>query len=197
MTDPTPRDLRILLLEDDSQDAEMVTRALERTGPAWLVQCVATEAEYASALESFVPDVILSDHSLSDFGPLEALRLAQRSRPGSPFLIVSHTCEPSVFECLKAGAADFVEKSDLARLRPAITAALEARAPLRKLSNRQLEVLQLLTAGSSTRRIAERLGLSVKTVETHRAQVMKRLGIRDLAGLVRFSIHVGLVSAAA
>lgn len=197
MTDPTLKDLRILLLEDDDQDAENVTHALEHTDPTWVVRSVRTEGEYASALESFLPDVILSDHSLGSLGPMEALHLAQRSRPGSPFLIVSRSCEPTVFECLKAGAADFVEKSDLARLGPAITAALQARAPLRKLSNRQLEVLQLLTSGSSTRSIAERLGLSVKTVETHRAQVMKRLGIRDLAGLVRFSIYVGLVSAAA
>ena len=110
--------------------------------------------------------------------------------------MVAAECDHAALESLKAGAADFVRKNDLERLGPAIQAALEARTPLRKLSNRQLEVLQMLSSGRSTKNIAERLNLSVKTVETHRAQVMKRLGIRELAGLVRYSIYVGLVSAA-
>jgi DNA-binding NarL/FixJ family response regulator len=70
------------------------------------------------------------------------------------------------------------------------------RLPLRKLSSRQHQVLQLLAAGLSAGEIARRLGLSVKTVETHRAQVMHRTGIHDLAGLVRYAVRVGIVSAA-
>jgi two-component system, NarL family, response regulator LiaR len=57
-------------------------------------------------------------------------------------------------------------------------------------------VLQLIAAGNSTREVARRLRLSVKTVETHRAQVMKRLDIHDLASLVRYAVRVGIVSAA-
>lgn len=170
--------------------------ALSQINPAWVVHTVATEAEYTINLDSFAPDVVLVSEPSDRMELIEALRLAQRRRPGSPFLITAAECEPAALECLKAGAADFVRRSDLARLGPAIISALEERTPLRKLSNRQLEVLQLLSSGRSTRSIAERLNLSVKTVETHRAQVMKRLGIRELAGLVRYSIHVGLVSAA-
>jgi len=62
------------------------------------------------------------------------------------------------------------------------------------LTPRQRQILQLLAEGKSTREIAERLHLSVKTVETHRAQIMERLGIHDLAGLVRFAIRAGLVA---
>ncbi len=62
------------------------------------------------------------------------------------------------------------------------------------LSPRQREVLQLLAEGRSTKEIASDLGLSIKTVETHRAQIMERLNIRDVPGLVRFAIRAGLIS---
>ena len=66
--------------------------------------------------------------------------------------------------------------------------------PLDRLTPRHREVLQLLAEGQTTKDIAARLKLSVKTVETHRAQLMDRLDIHDLAGLVRFAIRVGLVA---
>jgi DNA-binding NarL/FixJ family response regulator len=62
------------------------------------------------------------------------------------------------------------------------------------LTPRQREILQLIAEGRSTREIAQRLHVSVKTVETHRAQLMDRLGIRDVAGLTRYAIRIGLVS---
>ncbi len=73
--------------------------------------------------------------------------------------------------------------------------ALEtARDPLEKLTPRQREILQLIVEGNSTRKIAEILHVSTKTVETHRAQLQERLGIYDVPGLVRFAIRVGLIS---
>ena len=192
----TNSDLRVLHLVDDSRDSGLVSRALEQSNPSWVVHTAGTETAYTDALESFGPDVVIATEPRSELGLMDALKLAQRRRPGSPFLVVAPECDRAALECLKAGAADFVRESELSRLGPAILGALDARTPLRKLSNRQLEVLQLLSSGRSTKNIAERLNLSVKTVETHRAQVMKRLGIRELAGLVRYSIYVGLVSAA-
>lgn len=62
------------------------------------------------------------------------------------------------------------------------------------LTSRQREILQLVAEGNTSKDIAHRLGLSVKTVEAHRAQIMDRLGIRDLTGLVRFAVRVGLVT---
>jgi len=67
-------------------------------------------------------------------------------------------------------------------------------ATLEVLTSRQREILQLVAEGKSTKEIAQLLDLSVKTVETHRAQIMDRLGIRELAGLVRYAIRTGLVS---
>jgi len=71
---------------------------------------------------------------------------------------------------------------------------LVSDAPAPVLTPRQREILQLIAEGRSTREIAQRLHLSVKTVETHRAQIMDRLDIRDVAGLTRYAIRIGLIS---
>ncbi|MDQ3672943.1 MAG: helix-turn-helix transcriptional regulator, partial [Gemmatimonadota bacterium] len=77
-----------------------------------------------------------------------------------------------------------------------ITDALAIRGPLYKLTDRQIEVLKLVAEGLRTRDIAKRLGLSVKTVESHRGEIMKRLGIHDVVSLVRYAIRVSLIPAA-
>ncbi len=188
--------LRVLLLEQDNRDAELVAHALRRAHPGCSVLRVDSEAAFLDALGAFGPDVVLSNHGVSRFGAFEALCLVQARRPEVPFLLVSSTFEQTALQCLKNGAADFVRKSDLPRLSAAIRGALELRASLRTLSKRQRQVLQLLASGSSTRDIAKRLGVSVKTAETHRGQAMKRLKIHDVAGLVRYAVRVGIVSAA-
>ncbi len=70
-----------------------------------------------------------------------------------------------------------------------------ARSPLERLTARQREILQLVAEGNTTRKIASMLNVSVKTVETHRAQLMDRLEIRDVPGLVRYAIRTGLIQA--
>jgi DNA-binding NarL/FixJ family response regulator len=192
---PSPG-LKVLLLEDDPRDAELVTLAVQRVAPMSRVAWVSSRAAFMGALDEFTPDVILSDHAIADFNALDAFRMVQSRLPGSPFLVVSGAFEQTASDCLKAGAADFIRKVDLSRLGPAIEGAMTLRLPLRKLSSRQHQVLQMLAAGLSAGEIARRLGLSVKTVETHRAQVMHRTGIHDLAGLVRYAVRVGIVSAA-
>jgi DNA-binding NarL/FixJ family response regulator len=187
--------LRILLLEDDPRDAERIIHALQSAAPDSTVKQVDTRSEFVRTLDEFAPDVILSDHAVADFHVLEAFRLAQSRAPGSPFILVSGQFEQRAAECLQVGAADFVPKAEMARLGPAIATALSLRAPLRSLSRRQRQVLQLLATGRSTREIALGLHLSIKTVETHRAQLMSRLDIHDLAGLVRYAVRVGIVSA--
>ena len=193
-TEPSSN-LRILLLEDDPRDAELILHALRDAAPGSAVLQVDSRIDFVRTLDEFVPDVILSDHAVADFNVLEAFRLAQRRAPGSPFILVSGLFEQLASDCLQAGAADFVPKAELSRLGPAMAAALALRAPLRSLSRRQRQVLQLLASGGSTRAIALGLHLSIKTVETHRAQLMSRLDIHDLAGLVRYAVRVGIVSA--
>jgi len=186
--------LKVLLLEDDPGDAELAAHAVRQVAPDSSVRLVDTRAEFVRALEEFVPDVILSDHAVADFNALDAFRLAQQRAPESAFILVAGVFEQRASECLQAGAAEFVHKSDLSRLGPAIASAVSLRAPLRRLSPRQRQVFQLLAAGLSTRDIAQQLQVSIKTVETHRAQLMVRLGIHDVAGLVRYAVQVGIVS---
>jgi DNA-binding NarL/FixJ family response regulator len=188
------RKLRVLVLEDDQRDAELIVHAVGGAAPGSVVQLIHTRAEFLRAVDEFVPDVILSDHGVADINVLEAFRLAQSLVPGTPFILVSGVFEQRASESLQAGAADFVSKSELSRLGPTIAAALSLRAPLRSLSRRQRQVLQLLATGRSSREIARGLRLSIKTVETHRAQLMTRLDIHDLAGLVRYAVRVGIVS---
>jgi DNA-binding NarL/FixJ family response regulator len=115
-------------------------------------------------------------------------------RPRTPLIVVTGALREDVaVTSLRAGAADLVLKDNLSRLRPAIEAALAEREPLERLSRRQLEVLKLIAEGSSSPAIARTLELSVKTVETHRAELMRRLGIHDMVGLVRYAVRVGLV----
>jgi len=97
--------------------------------------------------------------------------------------------------CLRAGAEDVVLTSNVSRLGPVTRRALSVRQPLKRLTRRQLEVLRLISEGRTTRQIATRLGVSAKTVETHRGAMTKRLGIREVARQVRYAVRVGLVSA--
>jgi DNA-binding NarL/FixJ family response regulator len=144
--------------------------------------------------------------------------------PSLPVIILSmHATKEYVIEALRAGASGYVLKNapveELEQaihavhrgekyLTPAISGQLmesfieQSRRPARDgaeggegtLTSRQREVLQLIAEGRSTREIAEALHLSVKTVETHRMQIMARLDIHDVAGLVRYAIRAGLVS---
>lgn len=192
---PTPQStLRVLLLENDPLDADLLSDTLGRSYPECEVLRVDTAVGFERALESFMPDVILANHGVASFSSLEALQITQSRRPGVPFILVSGSFGEVTAESFRRGAADFVRKADLSRLVPCISSALRQREPLRKLSERQREVFRLLAAGRSMRQIAAQLGLSIKTVETHRAEVMRRLEIRDLAGLVRYAIRVGIVS---
>ena len=189
------RPLRILLFEDRPADAELVKLALERAGVPGVTRVADTSDAFADALREFAPDIVLSDHSLARFNAVAALQLLRATRPTVPLIVVAGALdERAAVETLKAGAEDFILKTNLGRLRPAIDAALAVRRPLDRLSPRQVEVLRLLAQGHSMREIAKRLKLSVKTIETHRADVMNRLGIHDVAGLVRYAVRVGLVS---
>jgi DNA-binding NarL/FixJ family response regulator len=166
------RTLRVLLLEDSAADAELITSELDRSG------------------------LILSDHGLPQFSAIAALQLVQVMRPTAPVILVTGTFdEQSLLSTIRNGAEDLVWKSNLRRLRGAIESSLANRKPLEQLSPRQIEVLRYVADGQTTREIAARLQLSVKTVETHRGAIMKRLGIHDVVGIVRYALRVGLVSA--
>ena len=164
------------------------------------------------------PDAILLDITLPGMNGLEAAaRIAKLDVPTRVLMLSMHASAEYAARALAAGAAGYLNKDsafdELATaleeifagrryLCRAIDAGLvqqfERRAStgeseLDALTPRQRQILQLVAEGLGTRQIAERLYLSVKTVETHRIQMMQRLGIFDVPGLVRFAIRNGLV----
>lgn len=190
--------LRILLLEDSEADAELIRQELRRSGLPAISERVDSEAAFASALRDFAPNVVLSDHSLGQFDAQSALALLRKVRPATPLIIVTGSLiGDKTVACLRAGAEDVIIEENLHRLAASITHAVHLRRPLDKLTPRQIEVLQMVAGGYRTREIAAHLKLSIKTIESHRGQIMKRLEIHDVVGLVHYAMRVGLVAIAA
>jgi len=164
------------------------------------------------------PDLVIMDISMKDLNGIEATAQIKQDLPDTRVMILSsHTSEDFVRRAIKAGAEGYVVKEALAaELVAAIKAITQGNAylspgisqhvmsglrgpaergesPLDALTARQREILQMIAEGKSTKEIAFSLEVSIKTIETHRAALMERLGIRDLAGLVRFAVRHGLV----
>jgi DNA-binding NarL/FixJ family response regulator len=163
------------------------------------------------------PDVALLDLAMPGLSGLEVTaQVVREALPTRVVLLSMHANESYVAQALRAGARGYLVKDAAVTELPAALAAIArgevylsgsiskpalddllaqgAKGPLERLSPRQREVLRRIAAGQGTKEIAFELGLSVKTVETHRAQLMERLGIRDVPGLVRLAIRAGLVS---
>jgi len=118
--------VKILLLEDRPEDADIIVRELRRSGLSIDSRRVESRAAYEDALAVFAPDLILSDYTLPGFDGSEALGIAQDRRPDTPFIFVSGTIgEERAIETLKLGAVDYVLKSNRARLAPAVERALK------------------------------------------------------------------------
>lgn len=176
--------------------------------------------EILRRIEELRPDVLLMDVAVPGMHGLETIRIIAGKYPDTRILILFCAADDLiVHQALIAGAAGCLLKraseTELARalatvssgrtyICPAISHAIVAVlaraagagfgvATADVLTSRQREILTLIAEGLTTRQMAARLGLSAKTVEAHRTAIMDRLGIRDLAGLVRFALRVGLV----
>ena len=191
---PKNKAVRILLLDDSRADADLIARELERSEIEIILERVDSEASFTAAVDTFAPDVVLSDHALAQFNSQAALETLRAISPATAFIIMTGAQLGSVTSAsIRAGADDVVVKTHLGGLAASISHALDVRRPLGMLSARQVEVLKLVAEGYRTRDIANRLGLRVKTVESHRYALMKRLHVDSVVGLVRFAIRVGLI----
>jgi DNA-binding NarL/FixJ family response regulator len=211
-----------LLLVDDHSLIRAGVRALVLDLPGYDVIGEANDGSQLLAMvEHLSPDIVLLDISMKQTGGLEALQQLKRIRPQSKVLILSmHTDPALIMQALESGAHGYLLKDTTATelehalqalrnneryLSPAIAHTVinqaltrnqkhPAPADSHNLTARQLEILRLIVRGKSTREIANGLGLSVKTVETHRSQIMKRLQIYDVAGLVLFAVREQIIS---
>ena len=211
-----------VLLADDHTLVRAGIRSLLESLPTVEVVAEAGDGRAALALiETFQPDVILMDIAMPGLNGLEAVSRVTDEFPYVRVIILSmHSNEEYVLRALRAGAAGYLLKdAGPAELELALTAVInnetyltpavskhvtdyvrrvgdETTSSLERLTPRQREVLQLIAEGHTTQEIARLLNLSVKTVDTHRTQLMDRLDIHDIAGLVRYAIRVGLITAA-
>ena len=142
VADRVPAPLRVLLLEDVAMDAELLEFELERARIPFVARRVDTRESFLRELEEFAPDLILSDFSLPRFDGMAALSLARERAPSVPFLIVTGSVnEETAVRCMKAGATDYLLKSNLARIGPAVEGAL-ARVRARTEKARAEEALR-------------------------------------------------------
>lgn len=120
------KQFRILILEDNATDAELARRELRRGNIAFSSRVVATKEGFVRGLQTFAPDLILSDGALSGFDGLSALAIAREKCPDAPFIFFSGTlAEAAGVESLKHGATDYIPKDQCSRLAPAVKRALQ------------------------------------------------------------------------
>src|SRR5206468_7341221 len=210
---------RVLIADDHALVRAGIRAFLEGREVVVVVAEAGNGGEVLELARKHRPDVVLLDISMPGLGGLEASAQLKEELPEVRVVMLSmHANEEYVLQALRAGAAGYMLKdSATAELEIALKAVMQGETylspPISKqvvegyvqrvgaeqpaadhLTPRQRQVLQLIAEGLSTKEIAYRLELSVKTVETHRAQLLELLQIRDIAGLVKYALRNGLVS---
>jgi DNA-binding NarL/FixJ family response regulator len=215
------RQVRILVADDHSIVRRGV-RALLETRPGWKV-CgeAATGAEAVKQAKKLRPDVVVIDITMPDLNGFEATRQIRAATPQTEVLVLTvHESEQALREVLDAGALGYVSKSDLdLNLSTAIESLLRHKPFLSSrvsemmlerylgrdvppkpvgagpniLTPRQREIVRLLAEGKTNKEVALALGISVKTAETHRNNIMRKLHLRSFSHLVRYAVRHNLV----
>jgi DNA-binding NarL/FixJ family response regulator len=211
--------IRVLLADDHTLVRAGLRSLLQGLSGVEVVGEAGDGHEAVRLAETLHPEVVLLDIGMPGLNGLEAARRLGTASPSTRVLILSmHNAEEYVLRALRSGCAGYLLKgSAVSELEIAVRAVARGdiylspavskqvvddyvvrtrggAEPLDALTSRQREILQLVAEGHTSKTIAHRLGLSFKTVEAHRAQIMERLDIHDLAGLVRFAVRVGLVT---
>lgn len=210
--------VKVLIVDDHLIVRAGVRSILENLPDVTVVAEAKDGREALGLVPQLRPDVIFMDISMKNLNGLETTARINKEYPGTHVLVLSmHTNEEYVLQALNAGAAGYLVKDSSSEeiadaLRTVLrgetyhTAAIPRHVlanyvrhstgegkPAERLTPRQREILQLMAEGKSTKEIARVLEISTKTVETHRTQLMERLDIHDVAGLVRYAIRTGFV----
>jgi DNA-binding NarL/FixJ family response regulator len=214
-----------LLLADDHEIVRKGLRALLEAEPGWQVAAEAADGRDAvEKAQQIKPDIAILDISMPSLNGLEATRQIVRDISQTKVLVLTmHDSDPLIQRVLEAGARGYLLKSDAARDLVAAVDALrcnktfftpkvaqlvlegyldknprESASPEGgsfRLTDRQREIVQLLAEGKSSKEVASALGLSVKTAETHRANIMRRLDCHSVTALVRYAIRNHIIEA--
>jgi DNA-binding NarL/FixJ family response regulator len=211
--------IRVLLADDHTLVRAGLRALLNDMQGVEVVAEASTGREAIELAEKHEPDVVLMDIAMSGLNGLEAAEHIIKSHSRSRVIILSmYSTKEYVTRALQIGVKGYLVKDAAASeleialqavalgkkyLSPAISTHLidqyeelsaSAGAPSEILTPRQREILQLIAEGRTTKEIAGILDVSLKTVDTHRTQLMERLGIHDVAGLVRYAVRTGLIS---
>lgn len=208
-----------ILLADDHRIVREGLRQLLNANDAFEVIAEADDGEEAVQIaEALQPDIAIMDIWMPRLSGIDAIRRISRTRATRSIALSMHDSRTYVEEALRAGASGYVVKSSATEdLFEAISAVRAGRSYLSPavaqqvveaitrpgdtsasaaavLTGREREVLQLIAEGHSSKEIAGLLGVSLKTIESHRANLMEKLNIHKVSSLVRFAIRSGLVS---
>lgn len=211
--------LRILLADDHALVRAGIRSLIEDMPGIEVVAEAGDGIEAVNLTGKLQPDLVLMDVAMRNVNGLEATTQIRKQFSTVKVLILSmYTNEDYVVQALRAGASGYLVKDSAPmELEIAINAVKAGdtylsppvsrqvvesymlrvgadASPLDALTPRQREILQLIAEGKSTKEMAYMLKVSIKTIETHRAQIMQRLNVRDIPGLVRYAIKVGLVN---
>jgi DNA-binding NarL/FixJ family response regulator len=211
--------LRVLLADDHALVRAGIRALVERIDGVEVVGQAGDGREALQMIKKQRPDIVLLDITMPGLNGFEVLDQTVKECPEVSVIVLSvHETEEYAMRALNLGAMGYLPKSAASTeleqairsvagkekyLSPELSKKIlfehakdvaEGRSPLAELTSRQLEVLRMIAAGHTTKDIARRLNLSVKTVESHRASLMERLNIHDVAGLVRYAIRMGLVT---
>jgi two-component system, NarL family, response regulator NreC len=205
---------RVLLADDHALVRQGFKAFLERQG--FIVVAEASDGQEALRIAAQTqPDIAILDISMPVLNGVDAARELKKASPETGvILLTKHDEDQYVTEALRVGVNGYVLKSQVATdlvhaiqevsrgsvyLSPCISRAVvdaylsKTNVSTGALSGRERQVLQLVGEGKSTREVAEHLGISVKTAESHRARLMRKLDIHETAGLVRYAIRLGLI----
>ena len=211
---------KLILCDDHKLFREGLRTLLERKPGLQVVAEAADGPAAVASAQSLRPDVVIMDISLPKLNGIESARRILALCPDIKVVFLSmHSDRRFVKEALKAGASAYLLKdAAFDELFTALCAVMDGKtylspaiaqivvsecigqgspadgAAFSVLTAREREVLQLLAEGRSTKQIALHLRLSVKTIETHRMQIMKKLNIHSIAGLTKYAIQEGIVS---
>jgi DNA-binding NarL/FixJ family response regulator len=208
----------VLIADDHGVVAEGLRHLLSSQVEMQVVGLAENGRDAVRAAMESSPDIVLMDHGMPLLNGTEATRLIRERCPATRVIMLSmYSDVVHVYRALQAGASGYIIKRSVGKevveaiwavhrggrymskqLADGVIDHVVHRSapddPLERLSSRERQVLQLLAEGHSVAEIAATLSLSPKTVETYRARMMEKLGIYDLAGLVRFAIQQGVTS---
>jgi two-component system response regulator NreC len=224
MITPTATQPLRILIADDHDVMRDGTRSLIERQPGWEVcGLAATGREAVAQAIALQPDIVIMDMSMPDLNGLDAAVQIRRRLPRTEILMfTAHETEELVREVFEAGAKSFIYKSDaheflvdaiqsLSQHKPFFTSQVSEilfadlinrsennpnrSEPGQRLTGREREIVQLVAEGQSNKEVADKLGISVRTAETHRAHILRKLNLDSIAGLVRYAIRNKMIEA--